>query len=268
MPSLNELSYASLINLAQALNHKRLFLDASPHRLGCYVSTIEIETCLIAFQHFQALGMTETAVAYTLQLIAQEKQNHLNYHHKIEVVWTIPDIQGIRSRDTRLIVQELFQEAQNNLLIATYVLDRPEKMRPIFYPLAQRLEAIPELDVRILLNIERPYQSQLATATCLRQFAENFRHHLWPGDRYPEVFYDARSLSEEPKQTRSCLHAKFVVADTQKVFFTSANFTEAAHQRNIEAGILLEDRNIAQKIIYQVDLLIKNKILVKVPGIP
>ena len=229
------------------------------------ITALESEAILAEFKKFKQLGMTEAAVAYTLKLLAQEKQAYNNYQNNIELVWTIPDIQGIRSRDTALVVKEIFQEAKRQLLIATYVLDRPEKIRPIFSPLIQRMEEDPELHVRIILNIQRPYQSHQSITTCLREFAENFRHHLWLGNRLPEVFYDARSFTEETEYTRFCLHAKFIVADCQKIFLTSANFTEAAHQRNIEAGLIFEDKAVANKIISQVDLLINEKILVKVP---
>ena len=35
------------------------------------------------------------------------------------------------------------------------------------------------------------------------------------------------------------MHAKCVVADSRHVFVSSANFTEAAQERNVEIGLLL-----------------------------
>ena len=34
------------------------------------------------------------------------------------------------------------------------------------------------------------------------------------------------------------MHAKAIVVDNLRVFVTPANFTEAAHDRNIECGVL------------------------------
>lgn len=266
MSSINDLSYSSLINLAQALNNERLFLDASLNILSRYASDQESKIIFNEFRKFIEFGMTEKAVAYSLNLIAKEKQNHQNYQNKIEVVWTIPDIQGIHSRNTALIVQEIFQQAQTQLLISTYVIDRPEKAISIFGSLMERMETKADLDVRIILNIEQPYKSNLSTDSCIRKFSENFCNNLWQGKRLPDVFYDSRGFSDNNPYQRSCLHAKFIIADHQKVFLTSANFTEAAHQRNIEAGIIFDDRIIALKIINQVNLLINDKILVKLPG--
>jgi phosphatidylserine/phosphatidylglycerophosphate/cardiolipin synthase-like enzyme len=40
-------------------------------------------------------------------------------------------------------------------------------------------------------------------------------------------------------KNRASMHAKFVIADEERCFITSANFTEAAQKKNIEVGIEL-----------------------------
>jgi phosphatidylserine/phosphatidylglycerophosphate/cardiolipin synthase-like enzyme len=62
-----------------------------------------------------------------------------------------------------------------------------------------------------------------------------------------EVFYDPRSFDQEPAN-QSRLHAKCVVVDRQIAFVTSANFTEAAHERNIEAGVLVRSPRFAARL--------------------
>jgi phosphatidylserine/phosphatidylglycerophosphate/cardiolipin synthase-like enzyme len=44
------------------------------------------------------------------------------------------------------------------------------------------------------------------------------------------------------------LHAKCVVVDERWAFVTSANFTEAAQERNIEAGVLLDHPKLAEAL--------------------
>ena len=44
------------------------------------------------------------------------------------------------------------------------------------------------------------------------------------------------------------LHAKAVVHDNEQVFVTSANLTTNALDRNIEAGLLVSDRSLAQTV--------------------
>jgi phosphatidylserine/phosphatidylglycerophosphate/cardiolipin synthase-like enzyme len=71
----------------------------------------------------------------------------------------------------------------------------------------------------------------------------------------PEVYYDPRSI-EGTSSDRPCLHAKCVVVDDARAFVTSANLTEAAHGRNVEAGVLLDDPVFARTLSLQLESLI------------
>ena len=64
------------------------------------------------------------------------------------------------------------------------------------------------------------------------------------------MYYDPRSV-EIDGHKRAVLHAKCIVVDQRWSFVTSANFTEAAHERNIEAGLLIDDRRLAQRLVRQ-----------------
>ena len=152
------------------------------------------------------------------------------------------------------------------MLISSYALDAGSKSYKLFQPLTEQMEQYPELSVRMFLNIKRPYRSSESDATILRQFAETFRNQIWPGKHLPEIFYDPRSLNKLPGP-KTCLHAKCIVIDSEKLLITSANFTEAAHQRNIEAGILVSDRMTAQAMQAQFEMLANRRILQRVPGV-
>jgi phosphatidylserine/phosphatidylglycerophosphate/cardiolipin synthase-like enzyme len=60
----------------------------------------------------------------------------------------------------------------------------------------------------------------------------------------PVVYYDPRSVADD-EQVRSSLHAKCVVVDDREVFVSSANFTEAGQERNIEVGLRINSPPIA-----------------------
>ena len=61
--------------------------------------------------------------------------------------------------------------------------------------------------------------------------------------------YDPRSVEPRTEHDkRSSMHAKCVVVDHRHVFITSANFTEAAQQRNIEVGLLLDSPPVARRL--------------------
>jgi phosphatidylserine/phosphatidylglycerophosphate/cardiolipin synthase-like enzyme len=99
----------------------------------------------------------------------------------------------------------------------------------------------------------------------LRLFTHRFRTEEWPGQRLPEVFYDPRSLEHEgPK--RASLHAKCIVVDKDIAFVSSANFTEAAQARNIEVGVLLRSRMLAEQLASHFEALADRQVLVRVPG--
>ena len=61
------------------------------------------------------------------------------------------------------------------------------------------------------------------------------------------------------------LHAKAVVADEQSVFITSANLTEAAFDRNIELGLLVRDRTLAETTVIHFRTLIEKGLLRLLP---
>ena len=74
------------------------------------------------------------------------------------------------------------------------------------------------------------------------------------GQACPEVFYDPRAISAD-RYSRAALHAKCVVIDCRDVFVSSANFTEAAQERNVEVGLLLHSTSVAVRLIHFFDAL-------------
>jgi phosphatidylserine/phosphatidylglycerophosphate/cardiolipin synthase-like enzyme len=174
--------------------------------------------------------MTPHHIAYLLNLLAEERQESL-CREPFDLVWTGPELPGSESRDTGIIVKDLFRTAQHSLLISSFAIDWGSKGRELFQPLAQRMESIPDLQVRLFINIQRKYSDPTPSSTIIKQFTDNFRQS-WPGARLPEVFDDPRAL-DPTTSANACLHAKCVVADEIKTLITSANFTEAAHRRNI-----------------------------------
>jgi phosphatidylserine/phosphatidylglycerophosphate/cardiolipin synthase-like enzyme len=120
------------------------------------------------------------------------------------------------------------------------------------------------LVVRIFANVHRKHLDETPSATLVRDFAKRIRDDVWPGTRLPEVFYDPRSLETEGNK-RAVLHAKAVVVDARWTLLTSANFTEAAHERNIEAGVVVDDVQLATRVTRQFDQFVEAGILRRVP---
>jgi phosphatidylserine/phosphatidylglycerophosphate/cardiolipin synthase-like enzyme len=106
----------------------------------------------------------------------------------------------------------------------------------------------PALQVSMFLDVQRPTGDTSAAPELVHRFADRFKRQQWPKDRpVPNLYYDPRSL-DLAQGERACLHAKCVVVDGEKVFVSSANFTEAAQLRNIEVGVLIESHATANQI--------------------
>jgi phosphatidylserine/phosphatidylglycerophosphate/cardiolipin synthase-like enzyme len=56
-----------------------------------------------------------------------------------------------------------------------------------------------------------------------------------------------------------------VVVDRQVAFVSSANFTEAAHARNIEAGVLIRSPQFASRLALHFEALAAAGILLRIP---
>jgi phosphatidylserine/phosphatidylglycerophosphate/cardiolipin synthase-like enzyme len=165
---------------------------------------------------------------------------------------TGPAVAGQENRDTSVVVSDLFRQAEETILIAGYAVYQGQK---VFHALAQRMVERPALRARMYLDIQRKPGDTSSSAELVRRFAHRFQSDEWPvGSPTPEVFYDPRALSSD-RVKRAALHAKCVVVDGQEVFVSSANFTEAAQERNIEIGLLLYSTAIAERLTHFFDAL-------------
>ena len=161
----------------------------------------------------------------------------------------------------RRVYEELLGAAERSVWVSTYVyFDGPRA----FATLAGQLDAVPELQVTLLLNIQRRRGDTTAAEQLVRRFADQFWTSDWPGEARPRVYYDPRSL--DLGGPAGVLHAKAVVADGEAVFTTSANLTDAALDRNIELGVLIRDRALAASVTSHFQGLIDREMLKPLPA--
>lgn len=177
-----------------------------------------------------------------------------------DLVWSGPEVPGLHARGTRQVFEELLSSAEQSVWASTYAFfDGPRA----FHVLAGRMDARPEVHVRLLLNIQRRKGDTTAPDQLVRKFADRFWSTEWPGATRPTVFYDPRAL--ELDGPAGVLHAKAVVVDEKAVFVTSANLTEAALDRNIELGLLCRDHALAVSVASYFRTLIERQVLVPLP---
>lgn len=182
---------------------------------------------------------------------------------RVELVWSGPEPAQSSTRDTGVVVPELFASARRSVVVAGFAIRQGDR---VFAPLAANMDGNHALDVRIFTNIPRAWKDGRADSEIVRAFADEFRRTQWPGRRCPRVLYDQRALSSSAGP-RACLHAKVLIVDDERAFVTSANFTEAAMDRNIEAGLLVDDPQVAGRLRAQFDALERSGFVASVPGL-
>jgi phosphatidylserine/phosphatidylglycerophosphate/cardiolipin synthase-like enzyme len=217
----------------------------------------ELEALRTALATLDRRGVTGPAIALALDAAA------LGAHAapRTDLVWSGPEAEGLRARDTRRVYDELVSAATLSIWISTYAYWDGQHA---FRSLADRMNALPQLRVSILLNIGRKYGDHRAPDELVRLFADRFWHHDWPGERRPAVYYDPRSLHLDGAE--GVLHAKAIVVDDTVALVTSANLTEAAFDRNIEVGVLSRDVQLAASLVRHFRVLIDRGLLSSLPA--
>lgn len=246
MNGLLTLSVSDLGALKEALRTGRLpppFLPALIERIAPRAVSADVSAAL---QGMTAAGANREGLVSALELVAAARAQQPSIDEVIELVTTGPEAGTVSNRDTRVVVQDLFRNAEHSILVAGYELYQAE---PVFRTLAGRMAEEPRPSVRMFLNVKRPFGDTSTDSEIIAAFAYRFRTEHWPTDRaLPEIYFDPRSLTIDAKR-KAVLHAKCVVVDGRTAFVSSANFTEAAQERNIEVGVLIRSRIIAEHLI-------------------
>ena len=178
-----------------------------------------------------------------------------------ELVWTGPESSVSHSRDTAIVVAELFRSTTKSVLVSTFVVQQADT---VFKPLAHRMAEVPGLRVQLFVHVGRGDGDTRHESEILREFASKLGAR-WPGPVRPLLYYDPRSLDMDPA-ARATWHAKVIVIDDETAFVTSANFTEWAQQRNVEAGVLIRNAGFARQLRQQFEALVQSRAVLEVPG--
>lgn len=262
----------ALDDLASALEAGRLRPPFVRTALRRHVHEAMADDVLRTLTDLHARGFSADHIAVLLRTLARERRHHQQAAERIELVWSGPDAPGTSPRDTAVVIRSLCGAARRSVLVANYAFDRARvgepivRARALWQPLADVMDERPDLVVRIFANVERrddPTATSSDAAYWVNRFREHFTEHLWPGQRLPELYYDPRSLAPDPND-RAILHAKCVIVDDAHVFLTSANFTQAGQQRNLEAGLLLDNPTLARDLTAQFDALVRTAALLPI----
>jgi phosphatidylserine/phosphatidylglycerophosphate/cardiolipin synthase-like enzyme len=234
MPDFGALKKVEFQTLAAALRAGKLTFPVSGLSLQRYVGPQRAEALAVQFASLEASGFAPEQAAVLLDTLGQAQGQ--GGGRPLELVVTGPDAPGISLRDTAVVVRDLFAKARQEVLVVGYAV---YKGREVFQALAANMDANPDLQVTLCLDVRREPKDGPAASDVLLRFSRDFVQKEWPGKRVPEVYFDPRSLVED-RAKRAALHAKCVVVDGATAFISSANFTMAAQERNIEVGVLLD----------------------------
>lgn len=243
LEAVHNLPVAAVRALAASLRDGPLAMGLSRHALGQVVGS-QAATVLVDLQELQNQGMSVAHLALLLEAVARGRERTADSHPPIELVLSGPEVPGVPTADTAAVVQTLIEAAATEILLVGYTVHNGRKL---FRRLAERMESTPGLHVVFCLDIARRPGDTSIGSEIVRRFVREFATEHWPGARLPEVFYDPRALAET-WQERASLHAKCLMVDRRIAILTSANFTEAAQRKNIEAGVLIRDEGFVARL--------------------
>lgn len=240
---LNALDRGSLLRLADMLESNLLTPPFSEVALRNLIDQPHVASVSDLLNALSDERLSPSQLALVVRAFNAGKESNPTLSSLVDVVVSGPDVTAT-ARDTGVVTRQLFNEAKDRVLVVGFAIHQG---REIFRTLADRLDADQCLEVWMCVDVNRPPGNTTLSSQIVRGFAANFVENEWPGDRLPRLFYDPRSL-ETGGTTRSSLHAKCVIIDGSEAFVTSANFTEAAQERNIELGLLIKSPVIAAQI--------------------
>jgi phosphatidylserine/phosphatidylglycerophosphate/cardiolipin synthase-like enzyme len=244
MDALELLTDADLAALAAALRSGRLHAPFTPGSLQRLCSVVHAGPMAARLQQLHDEGMNSQHLALLGETIIRTRARLPEQDDLVDLVWTGPETLGVTNWDTGVVVRDLFGSATSEVLVAGAAVYQG---RTVFKRLVERMEAVPQLRVKLFLDVLRPLADTSPAEELLRDFAQRFRTKEWPGEKLPELYYDPRSLDPDAVK-RSSLHAKCLIVDRRTAFVTSANFTEAAQTRNIEVGALVRCERFAARL--------------------
>lgn len=189
----------------------------------------------------QSLALALASAAHSYQSVKKQTE--------IEIVWTGPTSGVIPLRRTEQALIEMIQETKKELLIVSFaVYDIAEIVAEMELAIARA--------VALTIVVETPESGQgkipfgiesLLTAR-IKAMARILK---WP--------HEKRERAENGKF--GSVHAKCAVADRDSVLISSANLTRYALNLNMEMGLLVKDKRLAEKIVRHFELLAQRGIL-------
>ena len=166
----------------------------------------------------------------------------------VELVWTGPETNGVSFRRTDQVLIQLIRDAQDKLTLISFAVYKIPEIAQVLIEALNRgvqvrlIAENPEVADKIPFGIKEALGKEIIEQTQV---------FVWPKHKRP-VDNEGRYGS---------LHIKCAIADSCKLFITSANLTQYAFTLNMEMGVLIQSRQLAARVEKQIDDLIEHKTL-------
>jgi phosphatidylserine/phosphatidylglycerophosphate/cardiolipin synthase-like enzyme len=171
----------------------------------------------------------------------------------IELVWTGPTTSAVPLRRTEQVLLDMIRESRRDLLIVSFAVYN-------IAGIVAELEHSLARGVALTIVAETPESSQgkvgfNAEAAFNGRIKREARILIWP--------YTKREKDADGRH--GSLHAKCAVADRETCFVSSANLTQYALNLNMEMGLRVNDKALAEKIVRHIEALTQNEVLMPAP---
>lgn len=246
--------------LAHSFSHGAMKYGATLSGLSAHLGN-QASELLPWFRALEGKGWNSMMLGEYLSALSFARLREEAVQSGVNLVFSGPEVQGSPVIDTPTMVRSLFNEATKDVLVASYVFHSASSLLD---PLAKKLDTIPNFRVRFVVDLshERKIPDEAFPIVAGRFKSKFFTHH-WPGKKKPELWHDPRVFTINNDGTKGVMHAKLVVIDDAAALITSANFTQAAHERNIEAGVMFRSQPHVCRVRSYFDGLIKTGLLVQ-----
>ena len=159
-----------------------------------------------------------------------------------ELVWTGPSSELVATRKTEQVLLQVIDGARNRLFLTSFVAYKFSKIGSALNDALSR-----GISVSILLERSENEGGGVSIdgIAAMKKVLPDASVYAW--DNKLEEFQGGK------------VHAKVVVADESICFISSANLTEHAMERNIEAGVLIQGGPLPQKLHRHLEALVTTK---------
>ena len=169
---------------------------------------------------------------------------------EVSVVCTGPSTAHVPIRRTDQVLLELIEGAQKSLWLVSFAVMNVGSVWEALRAAVDR-----GVDVRVLVETVEESDGKLSfdkVKELTRHLGAHDRVLVWPSENRPQ----------DDRGRRGLLHAKCAVADTDRLFVTSANMTDFALWLNLEIGVLLTGGNAPRAVHRHLESLAKTGVIV------